>query len=348
MKRNLFLTTAVTATLGTLFVSGLVSCQKTDSSAKRTGPKFAFVINNSSDFWTYAQAGLIKAEADFGITAEFLSPSKGNASEQNRVLENIVQKGDYNGIAISPIDPENQADALNKVAAAMPLICHDSDAPKSNRLFYIGTNNVDAGREMGKFIKAQLPEGGKLIITVGKLDALNAKQRREGLMLELGATADLIAGDASKAVEAGKYTILETITDGADQTVAKRNAENAVTKYPELTGFVGLWSYNAPQVLEALKSTGKTGKIRVFAFDEDPSTISAIKEGNCDGTLVQQPYEFGYQSMKYLKEIYDGKKPDVPANKEISVPVQVVTKATVADFEKKLVDLKAAASAARK
>lgn len=156
------------------------------SAAPAGAPKFAFVINNSSDFWSYAQAGLRKAEADFGIAADFLSPAKGNASEQNRVFDNIIQKGDYKGAAVSPIDPENQADALNKLAAAMPLLTHDSDAPTSNRLFYIGTNNVDAGREMGKFIKKQLPEGGKIIITVGKLDALNAKQRREGLIEELG------------------------------------------------------------------------------------------------------------------------------------------------------------------
>ena len=156
------------------------------SQAPAGAPKFAFVINNSSDFWSYAQAGLRKAEADFGISAEFLSPAKGNASEQNRVFDNVIQKGDYKGVAVSPINPENQTDALNKLAAAMPLITHDSDAPASNRRFYIGTNNVEAGRAMGQFIKKQLPEGGKIIITVGKLDALNAKQRREGLIEELG------------------------------------------------------------------------------------------------------------------------------------------------------------------
>jgi ribose transport system substrate-binding protein len=102
------------------------------------------------------------------------------------VFENIIQQGGYKGVAVSPIDPENQADALNKLAAAMPMLCHDSDAPKSNRRFYIGTNNVDAGRAMGAFIKKQLPEGGKIIITVGKLDALNAQQRRQGLIEELG------------------------------------------------------------------------------------------------------------------------------------------------------------------
>jgi ribose transport system substrate-binding protein len=156
------------------------------NAAPAGAPKFAFVINNSSDFWSYAQAGLRKAEADFGISADFLSPAKGDATEQNRVFDNIIQKGDYKGVAVSPIEPENQTAALNKLAAALPLICHDSDAPKSNRRFYLGTVNVEAGRAMGAFIKKQLPEGGKIIITVGSLDALNAQQRREGLIEELG------------------------------------------------------------------------------------------------------------------------------------------------------------------
>lgn len=154
--------------------------------APEGSPKFAFVVNNSSDFWSYADAGLRKAGADLGIIAEFLTPTSGNASDQNRVLQNILQKGDFKGVAISPIEPDNQTEILNKVADTMPLICHDSDAPMSKRLFYIGTNNTDAGREMGKFIKKQLPNGGKLIIAVGSLDALNAKQRRAGVIEELG------------------------------------------------------------------------------------------------------------------------------------------------------------------
>jgi ribose transport system substrate-binding protein len=121
-----------------------------------------------------------------GIAAEFLTISTNDASEQNRVFENVLQKGGYKGVAVSPVSPDNQQAELNKLAAALPLLCHDSDAPKSDRRFYVGSNNTDAGHAMGAFIKKQLPEGGKIIITVGSMDALNAQQRRQGLIDELG------------------------------------------------------------------------------------------------------------------------------------------------------------------
>jgi ribose transport system substrate-binding protein len=90
-------------------------------------------------------------------------------------------------VAVSPVDPANQTEVLNKTAAALPLITQDSDAPKSQRRLYIGTDNVEAGRLLGKLIKQKMPDGGKIVICVGNIDALNAKQRREGIIAELSA-----------------------------------------------------------------------------------------------------------------------------------------------------------------
>jgi ribose transport system substrate-binding protein len=149
--------------------------------------RFAFVINNPDPFWSYAQAGCFKAEQDFGVICDFQAPPTGSQAEQNRILEDILSKGGYKGVAVSPLDPANQTSILNKVAAEMPLICHDSDAPESNRLFYLGTSNYDAGRELGKLVKERMPDGGKLMIFVGSIDVLNAQERRRGLIDELKA-----------------------------------------------------------------------------------------------------------------------------------------------------------------
>ncbi|CAN5488244.1 hypothetical protein BH23VER1_BH23VER1_11090 [soil metagenome] len=149
--------------------------------------RFAFVINNPDPFWSYARAGCYKAEQEFGIIADFEAPHDGSPTAQNRILENILQRGGYRGVAVSPNDPDNQTAILNEVAAAMPLLCHDSDAPESDRLFYLGTNNYEAGRLLGKLVKETLPDGGKLMIFVGKIDVLNASERRRGLLEELAA-----------------------------------------------------------------------------------------------------------------------------------------------------------------
>ncbi len=97
----------------------------------------------------------------------------------------------------------------------------------------------------------------------------------------------------------GKFIILDEVqTDGGDRSLAKKNAENTLVKYPEVEAMVGLWAYNAPQCIEALKDAGKLGEVKIFSFDEDPVTLDAIKDGHCEGTMVQDPYLFGYSSMR--------------------------------------------------
>jgi ribose transport system substrate-binding protein len=151
-----------------------------------TGPpvQVAFLTNNSSDFWSIAKAGVTVAEKEFNAQCEFLMPPKGSAAEQQRMIETLIAKK-VTGMSISPNDAENQVDIINRACAVMNVICHDSDAPKSKRLCYVGTNNYKAGREAGKAIKKLLPDGGKLMLFVGRLDAQNAKERREGIIDEL-------------------------------------------------------------------------------------------------------------------------------------------------------------------
>ena len=149
--------------------------------------KFAFITNVADPFWSHAQAGCYKAEQDLGIAADFEMNSAGDVAGQNKILENILNKGDYKGVAISVLNPENQTGLINEAAAKLPLITHDSDAPDSDRRFYLGTNNVEAGRMLGKLVKERMPDGGKIMIFVGKIDQLNAQQRRQGLIEELSA-----------------------------------------------------------------------------------------------------------------------------------------------------------------
>jgi ribose transport system substrate-binding protein len=337
MNRPIFLFT-LAAAAAVIFTG----CEKkaagpSDSAAvPRTGKKLAFIINNPSPFWDFSQAGLNKAAAELGVNPDFQSPNTGTVEEQNRLLETILSKKDsYGGVAISPLDPKNQTEILNKVAAELPLITHDSDAPNSQRRFFVGTNNVEAGKALAMLMKEKMPEGGSFALFVGSLDALNAKQRRQGIIQELsdGAVQD---APNDKPVALGKYTLVESMTDNTDRAAAQQNVEAAVRRYTDLKAVCGLWSYNPPQCLEALKTAGKLGQVKVFAFDEEKATLAAIAEGVCEGTIVQQPFEFGYQSMKYLNKIDKGEALEVPANKEFPIPVLTVKKENLDEFKKNM------------
>jgi len=112
--------------------------------------KLAFVTNNASDFWTIARKGTEKAAKEIpDIDVEFRITSDGTAAEQQRVVDDLLAKG-VNGIAISPVDPANQSPMLNRAASQALVVTQDSDAPTSNRTCYIGTDNVEAGRQAGR------------------------------------------------------------------------------------------------------------------------------------------------------------------------------------------------------
>ena len=148
-------------------------------------PKFAFITNVADPFWSHAEAGCYVAAKDFGVAVNFQMNSAGDIAGQKKIVENILNKGDCKGIAISVLNPENQIEMINKVAEQVPVVAVDSDAPDSTRLFFLGTDNYRTGRGLGKLIKKSMPEGGNIMLYVGKIDQLNSIQRRDGLLDEL-------------------------------------------------------------------------------------------------------------------------------------------------------------------
>jgi ribose transport system substrate-binding protein len=147
-------------------------------------PRVAFVTNNPAEFWLIAEAGARKAAAEFGVELLFRRPDKGDAASQKEKIEAALNDG-AKAIAVSVVDPENQKTYLDQIAGRAVLVTVDNDAPNSRRKFYIGTDNIAAGKEVGKLVKEVLPDGGTIAIFVGQPDPINARQRRQGVLDEL-------------------------------------------------------------------------------------------------------------------------------------------------------------------
>lgn len=286
--------------------------------------KLAFVTNNSSDFWTIARKGTEKAAAEMpDVTIDFKIPGDGTAATQKQLVEDLLTTG-IDGFAISPVDPKNMTGDIDKWSDKATVITQDSDAPDSKRTMYVGTDNVAAGRMAGEEVKKALPNGGKIGIFVGKLDAQNAKERFEGLQ---------------DALKGSNITILAPMTDDTDRVRAKANVSDTLVKTPDVACLVGLWSYNGPAILNAVKDAKKVGQVKIVCFDEEAETLQGIKDGGIAATIVQQPFEFGYQAMKDLAAIKKGDMSVVPADKKVIVPTRVITKDSVDEFSKKLSEL---------
>jgi ribose transport system substrate-binding protein len=283
--------------------------------------KLAFIVNAASDFWKLAEAGVKKAQRELpNYELQFKYPAQGTAALQNALMDDLVAAG-TKAIMISSVDPKTSIDAFNRIARQVPLFTTDSDAPASNRIAYLGSSNTLAGVQAGELAVKALPKGAKCMGFVGFLGADNAKERIAGFR---------------QAVKGKGIELVDVRGDDVDFAKARSNVDDVLAAKPDINCMVGFYSYNPPKIYEALKAANKLGKITVIAFDEDPITLGAVKEGSFSGTVVQQPFEWGYQGMKLMAAYLEGDKSKVPADKLIIVPTKVIDKSNVDEFSANL------------
>ncbi len=121
-----------------------------------------FVANGASDFWKAAEAGVKKANAELpNYVMQFKYPSQSSAAIQERLMDDLVAAG-VSGIMVSAVDPKTETDALSKIAKQTLLLTTDSDAAKSGRVAYIGSSNVEAGKQVGEILKKAPSDGSVL------------------------------------------------------------------------------------------------------------------------------------------------------------------------------------------
>jgi ribose transport system substrate-binding protein len=320
MKANQF---SKILTLG-LVVACVVACKGGDTSAAPAGGsggaapvEIAFLTNNASDYWTIAKKGTEKAIADTpGVKVDFEIPPSGTAAEQKGLIDDMLSKG-VQGIDMSPVDPANETDLINDTAKKVLVFTVDSDAPSSDRSCYVGSDNVAAGHMLGEQVLKALPNGGKIMCFVGKKDAQNASDRYKGIQ---------------DALKGSKVSIIDIRTDETDRAKAIANVNDTLTNYPDIAGLVGIWSYNGPAILSAVKAANKVGKVKIICFDEEADTIAGVEDGSITCTIVQNPYEFGRQSIELMAKVLRGDKSAIPASKQVIIPTRVIDKSNVAAF----------------
>jgi ribose transport system substrate-binding protein len=313
--------------------------------------KVAFISNNAYDFWKIAQRGTEKAAKECNVDCDFRMPSGGGSvEEQQRIIEDLLTKG-VKGIAISPNAAKDQVEFFKeKVAPRVPLITQDSDVPDpSARRAYIGTHNYRAGRAAAVLVKKAIPDGGKVVIYVGKLDVQNAVERRQGVLDELAGKPGEEMGQMTpneKDLKVGKWVVLDTRTDDGKREVCQQRVEETLTMHPDVGCLVGLWEYNPPAILQAVQATKNEHKPMVVGFDENEETLEGIRKGLVIGTIVQDPFNFGYESVKILaglargdESVLRGRK-DIDSQNRIFVPHRVITRENVDAFQEDLRKLK--------
>ena len=274
----------------------------------------AFVTNNNAEFWTIGEVGALEAGEKFGVDVIVKKPDVAGVSGQKKIIDPLLIRG-IDALGLSVFDPENQVDYIDKIGKDIPVVAFDNDAEKSKkRLCYIGTDNFSAGQEVGKLVKEAIPDGGIVVIFVGQIQPINAQRRWKGVLKEVFGTTDSTKAETKKYELFGEGPQKLPFTDDAKPDVAKKKADYVVgllskkIKAGRPVCMVGLWAYNPPAIMQALRPEKLLGTVKIVAMDEDRETLKGIKKGWVHGTVVQDPYKFGYETVRVLASLAKGDK----------------------------------------
>jgi ribose transport system substrate-binding protein len=320
MKRFLLLFTAFALALT---LTGCGKKKKEEVSAptgERAGKTYVFALvpkSVGSPYWSACEEGMKEACKELGVEGYFVGPETTDVEKQIKIIEDFVSKK-VDGIAISPNDPTAIAPVIDKILSqGIPVITFDSDAPKSKRLCYIGTDNYKAGYAAGEEMIKVLGGKGKIAIMTGSLGAFNLNERIRGFR------------DAIKKAPGIKEVTLQANND--DEELCFSQAENVLQANPDLAGFFGVSGTGGPGSGRAVKAAGKIGKVKIVCFDTVPMTVQFIKEGVIQATIAQKPKQMGYLAVKTLYQL--AKSGKLEKLKDIDTGITVVTKENVSEFE---------------
>jgi ribose transport system substrate-binding protein len=276
-------------------MSFVVCCSaKKESGSQPQGerPRFVFITNGNSPFFDAAHKGLLDAAKEFDVEVEMLRNDMSTGGQIRR-LEQVGAQRDVKGVMVSVVEPNSSGiiDQMKSLRArGIPVLTLDADGQKETRDAYIGTNNIEAGRALGKVAAQLLPSGGNAVVFVGMRSGQNAIERINGFKEGVGE----------------KIHVVDIMEDAADVNKARRNVAAALQNHPDAKMFVGIWSYNAPAIADEVSAAGKRASLKLVTFDAEPNTLLALKSGSIDVTAVQNPYQMGYLGVKVLQAMLKG------------------------------------------
>jgi ribose transport system substrate-binding protein len=295
---------------------------------------FYMVTTNSAlPYWQTAASGFNHAAAEYKVTAKVVGPDNYDPQAELAELTKVVAAKPA-GILISVADAavmQPEIDAA--ISAGIPVITIDSDATASRRLYFIGTNNLQAGELGGKrLIQKMNGKGNLLVFTIAGQP--NTEERLKGVKDALSAKPDI--------------KIVDVIDIKGDPRAAfdKTQESLALSGPKKIDAFICLESASGKMVSDAIKRANATDRTLV-AFDVSQDTLDGIKGGSIDSTIAQKPYTMGWVGLKALDEIFHA--PPKQMGKDYSVdsfspyPVFVDTGSSLVD--KNNVDLYLASAA---
>jgi ribose transport system substrate-binding protein len=252
--------------------------------------RYVFVSTNINlPYWKQQEAGFEDAAKALGVKGELVGPETYDPIGEITLFRKVVDQNPT-GICLSAAKPELFTAEIEKaVAAGIPVICVDADVPNSKRIMYVGTDNLNAGRESLQRMAALLLSGGKIVV-------LTIPGQRN--------MDDRLAGavDALKNFPALKIT--KILDDKGNVGTANDLLSDLIQKKEKIDGILCLEATGGAGAADALHRLDLEGKVPIVAFDADPQTLDWIDRGVITATITQKPYVMSYYGLKFLDDMH--------------------------------------------
>ena len=269
----------------------LLSC----GSGHDSGEYYVLISANLQiPYWKAAGAGFAAAASQMKVRFDVQGPETFDPKAERDALDQAVQNK-VSGILLDVTDARLLRDSIDKaVAAGIPVITIDSDAPASKRLFFVGTNNFQAGLTGGERLAQELHGKGNVVVFTMP-DQPNLLERLTGYKAALAKTPEI--------------KITRVVDIQGDPRIAFDTTTQIVGRERDkVNAFVCLEAQSGKEVATVLNTYHVTGKV-VIAMDTDPETLEWIQKGGIAATIAQKPYTMAFVGLEMLDDLYHQKPP---------------------------------------
>lgn len=300
MRRPLAVTISAAVT-AVLLISGCSQTQSTTTAktgASGDGPvRVAFVSQvEGIPYFNGFDKGALRAAKDLGITYNQTGPATIDATEQVRILNNLVSQG-YDAVAISPLDPTSINNSIsNAIKRGVKIATADADAPDSARAVFVSqASDTDLGTTVMEQLAKATGGSGQYGIISGSADSATFNA-----WIKAAQTKAATSYPGMKLVGGIRYT--------KDTAGALAEAQNLMTAYPNLKGIIAVPSTAVPGVGQAVTNAGKIGKVSVTGFGSPQTAGPFLKSGAMTSSVLWNVDDLGYLTVWALDQLVKGTK----------------------------------------
>lgn len=282
--------TTLSRRISFVFLAGALSLLTGCTRHSKSEQYYLIATNTAVPYWKMAAAGFAAAGAEYGVSVDTRGPAGLNPQAEADEFKAMVARKPA-GILVSVANADLMRPEIDAaIDAGIPVITIDSDAPASKRLYFIGTNNLEAGRLGGRRVASQLNGKGNVVFFTNPGQP-NLDERLRGYKdiftsypgIKIVEVFDIKADPGTALDQAGVYL--------------------ARTGAAKIDGFICLDSRSGANVAEAFKRRNATDRL-LIAMDQDADTLALVGDGTIDSTISQRPYTMAFLGLKALDDVH--------------------------------------------